>query len=179
MNLGIITLLGSSEVAAIVTAVAGALGTVWGIIQTVRISVNKKVEKRKEEMIAAAKDAVVDTIIEELDDILEERDQKFVENETFEEKICEHNSANQNLRKTLIEVQESQAKLMQNIEKNERMRLKAELIDFLEDLRNGQIKSATAYQHIYAAYDYYKSLKGNGFIEDVFAEIKEYHNKQK
>lgn len=54
---------------------------------------------------------------------------------------------------------------------SEKYRLKGEIIDFAEDLRNGAQKSSVAYQHIHNSYSRYKKLGGNGYIDETFKYI--------
>lgn len=155
----------------------GAIAAVIGVFQTVRLTLVKRKAKQREELIKEAKEVVLDALAEELNTILDERDDKLVNKTIYYEELQRHEDAHNHIQNTLEELTEGQERLTKYIEKNERMRLKSEIIDFAEDLRNGHTKSTSSYQHIYAAYDYYKKLKGNSFVDQVYHEIKEYHAK--
>lgn len=50
-------------------------------------------------------------------------------------------------------------------------RLKGEILQFAEDLKNGGEKSSVTYQYIHDCYSRYKSLGGNSYIEQTFKYI--------
>ena len=52
-------------------------------------------------------------------------------------------------------------------------RLAQEIICFADDLRNGQKKFRTSYQHIAASHDKYKELGGNTYVDEQFEYITE------
>lgn len=54
---------------------------------------------------------------------------------------------------------------------SEMFRLKGEILQFAEDLKNGGEKSSVTYQYIHDCYSRYKRLGGNGYIEQVFRYI--------
>lgn len=61
--------------------------------------------------------------------------------------------------------------------KSERFRLRAEVLNFAEDLNNGLEKSSVAYQHIHSVYGRYIELGGNSYIMEVFRFITEHQQK--
>lgn len=78
------------------------------------------------------------------------------------------NMFNKQILNELVEIKKD---VLDNNERlNEAMleRIQGEIIQFCEDLKNGSKKSSIAYEHIYESYRKYKSLGGNGFIDDMF-----------
>lgn len=62
----------------------------------------------------------------------------------------------------------NQGKMLIDFEKS---RLKAEIMDFGEDLKNGIEKSSVAFQHIHEVFSKYKKLGGNSYVLGVFEYI--------
>ena len=62
-----------------------------------------------------------------------------------------------------------QNKMIAEFEKN---RIRGELLNFSEDLKNGVKKSPIAYQHAFSIYEKYKKLGGNSYIDNAFEYIK-------
>ena len=54
----------------------------------------------------------------------------------------------------------------------ERNRIRGELLNFAEDLKNGIQKSSVAYQHAFSIYEKYKRLGGNSYIDSAFEYIR-------
>ena len=57
---------------------------------------------------------------------------------------------------------------------SELFRLKGEILQFAEDLKNGAEKSSVAYQYIHDCYSRYEDLGGNSYIEQTFEYITEH-----
>lgn len=62
-----------------------------------------------------------------------------------------------------------QNKMITEFEKN---RIRGELLNFSEDLKNGAKKSTIAYEHAHRLYEKYKKLGGNSYIDSSFEYIK-------
>ncbi len=55
--------------------------------------------------------------------------------------------------------------------KSELSRLRSEIINFAEDIDNGQKKSTASFAHIHEVYQSYVDLNGNGFIDGLFDRV--------
>lgn len=82
-----------------------------------------------------------------------------------------------NYRERFDKIEESIDDVNDSIVKSERFRLKAEILNFAEDLNNGLEKSSVAYQHIHSVYERYIELGGNSYIMEVFRFITEHQQK--
>lgn len=74
----------------------------------------------------------------------------------------------------LVDLENTLERLNKLVVESEKMRLKAELMNFGEDLKNGLEKSSLAYKHIFNVAERYKELGGNSYAVDLFEYIKEH-----
>lgn len=161
------------EVITVISIIIGTIGTLVSIFLGMAVYAEKKKYKkeikRQEELVAKEEDCA-NRITERI-------------RPDFEEFVCLALSSYASQK----EVAEAQDKLTEGMEKIQRsidqtnaklddsvkFALKGEIIQFSEDLKSGSIKTDLAYEHMHHAYEEYKRLGGNGFIDDAFNSIVE------
>lgn len=161
------------EVFTVVSIIVGTVGTLVSIFLGIAVYAEKKKYKKeikRQEELAVKEEDCTNRIAERI-------------RPDFEKFVCSAllGYASQK------EVAEAQDKLVEGMEKIQRainqtnaklddsvkFGLKGEIIQFSEDLKSGSIKTDLAYEHIHHAYEQYKKLGGNGFIEEAFNSIVE------
>lgn len=92
-------------------------------------------------------------------------------NQILEEKIA---PKIENMNTTIITLEDK-------VNTNEKDRLRANIINFSEELRTGVIPTDTSFRNIFAEHEKYKALGGNGFeaqcIKYIEEKYCEYYNK--
>ena len=150
----------TGTLAAVITATAGALGTVWGIIEKIRSDKRKKELEKK----AFEKETIINNVTENVKTLIEPIK---AQNETQSEQIDKLERIHK----------EEVAKLQKSINENELDRLRAEIMIFACNLRNGIKMGDADFKYICKAYDKYHRMGGNSYIDSVMNYIKEEEDK--
>ena len=161
------------EVVTVISIIAGTIGTLVSIFLGIAVYAEKKKYKkeikRREELVAKE---------EECTNRIAERIRP-----DFEKSVCsallgyaskkEVAEAQDKLTEAMEKIQQGINQTNAKLDDSVKFGLKGEIIQFSEDLKSGAIKTDLAYEHIHNAYEQYKKLGGNGFIEEAFNNIVE------
>lgn len=150
----------TGTLAALIGAVGGAIGTVWGIIKWYA----ERKARKEAEAKAFQKEAIVTEVSENVKTLIEPIK---AQNETQSEQIDKLERIHK----------EEVGKLQTSINNNELDRLRAEIMIFACNLRNGMKMSDADFKYICKAYDKYHKMGGNSYIDSVMEYIKEEEDK--
>lgn len=77
-----------------------------------------------------------------------------------------------NLKKDVYDIHDKMRSQEENIHDNEVSRLQTAIMDFAASLRNGNYATLNSFNYIFHAYDKYKSLGGNSFVDSEMEYIR-------
>ena len=149
-------------VVSLITALGTFIGTVWGIIQYY----DKKRDRNIENVIKGAVEPI-NKKLDSLDQQHKDRDKQISMIQTSQDSM---QSDLNDMRKEL-DIQRD------TIFDNEMNRLQTTIMNYAQDIRNGHRMTLNSYNYLCHAYDRYKSLGGNSYVDSEMNFIREEFNK--
>lgn len=136
----------------LITAFFGTVGSITGAIATLKGNKNAK--------------ELINPIKKQLEDLQEDHSKRTIQINGMQGQLEE---MSQNTKSLEIKVNNQE----QAIKDNEMNRLQTTIMNFAQDLRNGHSKTLNSFHYICHAYDRYKALGGNSFVDAEMDFIKE------
>lgn len=143
-------------IVSLIVAVTGLISALWGIIKYYD---TKRDKKQQEQNI----------FMQEMRDENKVQSQKI--DKLFNKTSGLENEVN-NLKTDVSNVHEQLRSQESNIHENEMNRLQTAIMDFAASLRNGNSATLNSFNYIFHAYDKYKMLGGNSFVDSEMEYIK-------
>lgn len=143
-------------IVSLIVAVTGLISALWGIIKYYD---TKRDKKQQEQNI----------FMQEMRDENKAQSQKI--DKLFNKTSGLENEVN-NLKTDVSNVHEQLRSQESNIHENEMNRLQTAIMDFASSLRNGNSATLNSFNYIFHAYDKYKMLGGNSFVDSEMEYIK-------
>lgn len=149
-------------IVSLITALGTFIGTVWGIIQYY----DKKRDRNIETLINNA----VKPINEKLD-LLDSQ------HKDRDRQITIIQNSQESLQADLNDMRKELDTQSETIYDNEMNRLQTTIMNYAQDLRNGHRMTLNSYNYLCHAYDRYKSLGGNSYVDSEMKFIREEFNR--
>ena len=157
-----------------ITAITGLIGALWAIVKyydkkrTRREELRHEEEKAKAAAESAQRKQWIESLIQPLHDTNERQCRAI---ESLEANYHTLKDQVNNLGSLLGEAQAQLAAEHERIDANEQNRLQTAIMDFAMQLRNGAVVDLNGFNYICHAYDRYKILHGNSFIDSEMEYI--------
>ena len=148
---------------AIIGAIVSIVGAIWPII--------KYYDKKRERNLDARLENLGNKIMEPLGGIENRLSSVEGRLDSVEGILKEQKDINTKQDDKFDEIESQLFEMSDNMDKNEKDRLKTEIIDFATKLRNNQQVSMEDFQHIHYVYDKYHSLHGNTYCDSLYSFI--------
>lgn len=161
------------EVITVISIIAGTVGTLVSIFLGIAVYAEKKKYKKeikRQEELVAKEEECTNRIAERIRPDFEKSVCSALLGYASKKEVAE---AQDKLIEAMEKIQQGINQTNAKLDDSVKFGLKGEIIQFSEDLKSGSIKTDLAYEHIHNAYEQYKKLGGNGFIEEAFNNIVE------
>lgn len=151
----------------IISIVSGVFGVILTyIIFFERKWMNRLMKEQKKEQ--EKMQICVEKVAEQIKPVWVEHVSSTLDNYiTKEEEQIAHDKISLEIERIAAAIDQNHKQLVES----EMFRLKGEILQFAEDLKNGAEKSSVTYQYIHDCYSRYKRLGGNSYIDQVFKYI--------
>lgn len=160
----------------LISAIAALIGAVWGIVKYYDSKSAKEQEKREE--LEAERHAALEDREAHRDHILEDIAETLVilseDNQHQKEEITSLQSRLSSMHEQIESITAKQDGIQESIEENEMDRLRSEIINCVNKLRNGFEMSQVDLEHIHHCYDKYRARGGNSYIKACMEYVFEY-----
>lgn len=143
-------------IVSLIVAITGLISAVWGIVKYY----DTKREKKQTE---------ADTFMKEM---REENKQQSIKIDSLITKTIGLEDDLNNLKTDVTNVHTRLDNQENNIHDNEMNRLQTAIMDFAASLRNGNTATLNSFNYIFHAYDKYKALGGNSFVDSEMEYIR-------